>query len=292
MAELSLDPNTQVESSQMRPEKITAADLQPRMLQKGDTEIVIQRHAEYIRDKSDPNAGSLTEHGREQAYTDATAFFQKQLEAIPANERDTVRIVVLASDTQYGPQGNKRSTETAEEVLHAAHEQGQLFGLKTDQFLNDSTKLHGEGGPRPTPILREPAMFEQSPEFVRFLEEKYGEVGGKSDFWKAFEGDWEQNTRESMGAEGPGELAGRLQKSIEIMARYAQFHHHNNPDSRLLIWATSHYDTISPFAKRMLDIDKDEFFGVDYGAGLVVRMGADGTADTLIAGKTVPVSIK
>lgn len=278
------------------PESIVRADLAPREIHAGETEIVFQRHGKYERDETATDKGSLTPEAQQAEYEAAKKFFQQQLDSVPEAERSKVKLLVIASDTHY--QGNKdagqRSTETANLVLKAAREVLVEYGLSEDQILNDTTNIKGGGEARPTPILREPKAFDETPEYIDFLKDKYEkntEYGESSKFWQAFEGDWEKETRQEMGAEGPDEMADRLKRSLAILSRYAKFFHHNNPDSRLIIWATSHYDTISPFVKReLMGLDKDRFLGVDYGAGITIKLDASGDADTTINNKNYKIS--
>jgi len=280
------------------PESIVRADLAPRDIETGETEIIFQRHGKYERDENAPNKGSLTPEAQQDEYDSAKKFFQLQLEAIPADERSKVNLLVIASDTQYLGQkdAGKRSTETANLVLKAARDVLNNYGLSEDQILNDTTNVKGNGEARPAPILREPKAFDESPEFIEFLKDKYErntEYGEGSKFWQAFEGDWEKEKREEMGAEGPDEMADRLQKSFDILARYSKFFHQKHPESRLIVWAASHYDTISPFVKReLMRIDKDKFLGVDYGAGISIKLNRNGSADTIINAKTYKVPTK
>ncbi len=270
------------------PESIVREDLAPIAIDSGETEIVFQRHGKYERDTNAPDKGSLTPEAQQIEYESAKKFFQAQLETVPPDERLKVRLLVVASDTHYqgDPEAGMRSTETANLVLKAAREVLNGFGLSEDQILNLSTNIKGKGEARPTPILREPKAFDESPEFIEFLKDKYErstEYGEGSKFWQAFEGDWEKEKREEMGAEGPDEMADRLKKSLSILSRYAKFFHQKHPGSRLIIWATSHYDTISPYVKReLMGIDKDTFLGVDYGAGISIKLDKDNKAETII----------
>jgi hypothetical protein len=280
------------------PNSIVRADLSPRDLGIGDTEIVFQRHGRYQRDENSPERGSLTAEAQSEEHESALQFFRQQVEAIPEGERGNFYLLVLASDTRYlgDPDAGMRSTETANIVLDAAKEILGEYGLSEDQILNISTNINGNGEARPTPILREPKILDESPEFIEFLKDKYErstEYGEGSMFWQAFEGDWEKEKREEMGAEGPDEMADRLQKSLDILSRYSKFFHYKHPESRLVIWAASHYDTISPYAKReLMGLDKDTFLGVDYGSGITIKVSPSGEADTIINNKVYKVPIK
>lgn len=124
-------------------------------------------------------------------------------------------------------------------------------------------------------------MFEDSPEFVEFLKNKYG--GMNKDFWIAFEEDVEKEKRVAMGAEGPEEIVDRLKHALAILSRFSQMYHRAHQDRRLIIWATTHYDTISPFVKQeIFKVGKDVPLAVDYGAGIAIEITPDGEMKTKI----------
>lgn len=264
------------------PQRIERSDLEPIAFKLGETEIVLQRHGDYERAPESPSLGSLTKSGAREIYTSAEDFFDKLLGTIPESERGSIDILVLASDTQYKG-GGRRSMETAEQIMAAAKEKMAQFGMSKTQLLNISGNFHGDGGPRPESKLREPKMISDSPEFVEFLKEKYGDM--TSDFWIAFEEDREREVREQMGAEGPDQIADRLSSIVEVLSRYSKSYHNKHPNRRLLIWAATHHDMISPYIKReVFGIDKEDALGVDYGAGLVINVDETGARKTKISG--------
>lgn len=280
----------EMESQSSFPEKIERDDLKSHPIERGGTEIVLQRHGKYIRDPEDPNTGSLTPEAQQAEKEAAETYFKTLIESIPAEERDTLKIMVVASDTQYRG-GGRRSYETADIVQKVAIDSLAENKIPAENVINISHDLKGDGGPRPMPQIREPQMFDKSPDFVKFLTEKYGDLG--LDFWIAFEEDKEIETRQSMGAEGPDEIADRMAFSVRALARYAENYHRTNPDSRLVVWAATHYDTISPFVKReVFGVGKDKALMVDYGAGIAVDIDPSGKATTEIAGKQYEVPIK
>ena len=147
--------------------------------------------------------------------------------------------------------------------------------------ISHSYRQTKKGETRPTPQIREPLMFEENPEFVAFLKEKYPE---RKDFWPAYEEDVEKETRLYMGAEGPEDMADRLQKFLEFIKRYSQFFHRSNPNSRLVVWCVSHYDTISPWSKKYVmgeDVTK-RYLPVDHGSGLSIGIDKDGKVITTV----------
>lgn len=261
------------------PEIIKNADVRPEIPVTGGTVILIQRHEEYIRNEDDPRLGHLENKAAFRAREQATKIFGEIIEQIPEEERDKVDVLIVASDTQKST--GQRCMETAQETMDGVKTVLYDKGLSKSQLLNTHEgRFRGKNGPRPTAQIREPKIFTDSPEFVSFLETKYGT--GQS-FWIAFENDVEQVTRKTMEAEGPWELAERLHKFVGALARYSEHYHRENPGRRLIVWVVTHYDTISPYVKRYLaDVDREKYLPVDYGGGFSINIQPDGSASTVI----------
>jgi hypothetical protein len=124
--------------------------------------------------------------------------------------------------------------------------------------------------------LREPQIFD-TPAYVDHLRQKYGAEEGagtgiSTGAWAAHEMDSEKEIREETGAEGVYTMLDRTKQGISVLARYAAAFHEANPDKRLIIWATSHYDTISPLVKDATNTEFSEYLPVDYGAGVVMNI--------------------
>lgn len=263
------------------PRKIEKSDIEALSIKIGGTEIVLQRHGIYERSIDNPNAGSLTEAGAQDVYDLSKKFFESLFESIPEEERGTLDILVVASDTQYR-EGGRRSMETADKVIEAIKEKLEEFGMSQSQLLNTSERYKQQ--PRPMPDLREPQMFDNSPDFVAFLKEKYGDLG--KEFWIAFEEDIERETRQAMNAEGPDEIADRLKHVVEVLKRYSRVYHSKHAGKRLVLWAATHYDTISPYVKReVLKVGKEVPLGVDYGAGISIEIDSDENLSTRVSGR-------
>lgn len=214
------------------PTKIVKSDLRPHPIQADETEIVLQRHGAYIRNPEDPNRGSLGPESAAAEKASAKSYFESVLSQVTEEERSKTDLLFVASDTSYHG-GGQRSYETASLAEQAAAEVLDQFGLDRTQILNSSHHLRGEPGPKPMGALREPQMFNESPEFVQFLIDRYGDKG--LEFWKAFEEDKERDARLAMGAEGPDEIADRLAHSVNTLARYARLYHEATPGRRLII---------------------------------------------------------
>ncbi len=253
----------------------------------GGTKIVLQRHAKYDRSVGSDSVGSLTREGAEDTYQQSIAAFEEMLSGLSDEEKTSLAFLVLASDTQYAG-GGRRSVETAEMVIKGLKDTFAKYGLAEQQLLNVSGNFSNNDKPRLTPDLGEPKMFENSPEFVSFLKEKYGDL--TIDFWRAFEEDKEKETREKLGAEGPDEIVERIKLVINVLSRYSRLYHKNNPNHRLIIWAVTHYDTISPFVKRELyGVEKDFKLEVDNGAGISINIDPEGNSAVPIGESTYKI---
>ncbi len=268
------------------PEIIRNADVRSEVPAVGGTVIVIQRHEKYIRSEGDPMAGHLENKAALKAKEQAIKVFGEIMQRIPEGEKDKVDVLVAASDTKLDT--GQRCMETAQQTIEGIKTILTENKLKEDQLLNTHEgRFRGGNGPRPTPTIREPKMFSDSPGFVKFLEGKYG-TG--QPFWKAFEEDTEQGVRKAMEAEGPWELAERLNRFINALAEYSSLYHKENPGKRLVVWVVTHYDTISPYVKRYLaNVGKDKYIPVDYGAGFSINVQPDGVATSKIGETTYSV---
>lgn len=266
--------------------KIERTDISREMIGAGETEIIQQRHEAYIRDVEDENAGSLKEEEARKSYDLAVEVFKSKLEKLSEAERNTVDVLVIASNTQYVK--GKRSVETAAQVLRGIEDVFREYGIDEKQILNSGARRPGEEN-RPTKntAILEPQFIDQSPEFREFLKEKYGEGTMNQKFWQAFEEDWEKEEREKVGAEGPDGILERYSKFIlGVLPKFAEVYHKKHPGRRLIIWPTSHYDTISPFVKKMtgMDVGKD-YLPVDYGAGISLKIDKTGKITSKIKGQ-------
>jgi len=253
----------------------------------GSTEIVLQRHGKYERNTESDTVGDLTPEAVELETESARQYFAGLISSTPEAERGTLNVLFVASDTGYAG-GGQRSYETTSIAQRVAEQLFAENGIPQENILNITPDL--ENQPMVIPELREPQMFEQSPNFVEFLQQKYGGLG--KDFWIAFEEDTERETRLSMDAEGPDEIADRLRSAVALLANWSVSFHQQEPNSRLVIWAGTHYDTISPFVKRdVLHQDKTAPVFVDYGGGIVLDIDQSGQVSTSVANQQYQVKL-
>lgn len=266
-------------------ERISNRSIEAEPLNLGGTTIILQRHEEYDRDRDSADAGHLTPKGRENGAMEAEERIRALIESTPVQERANLFFLVLASDTTFVDKG-ARSIETAEIVSEKINQLSAEYNIDEQNFLNISREYRGteKGHPRPVAKLREPQIFEQTPDFVTFLKEKYPDF---KDFWPAYEADIEKETRERMGAEGPEEMADRIEVFLKVIKKYSSLFHREKPDSRLIVWCVSHYDTISPWTKKYLlqQSATGPYLPVDYGAGVSVSLDSEGNANASAEGR-------
>jgi len=266
-------------SPEIRIEKIEKTDIIAPELKAESSAIVFQRHEKYERDPEAENAGSIMASTIESASQRNKDFFR---EVIARDEPGSeTMILFISSDTQYAHNGY-RGMETAQIVQDAAIEilsdldidpRERILNLNSS-FKTDSFEEHSI---RPYKKIREPQIFEPI-EYVNYLKETYGknEHGGLSpQAWGAHERDAAKEKREELGIESVYDMLERTKDSLAIMERYSQWFHSYNPGKKLIIWAVSHYDTISPLVKDATGTEFEQYLPVDYGAGVVIVLEKD-----------------
>lgn len=275
------------EKEKMPIEKIMGSDISREAPKEGETEIIIQRHEKYIQDENSDKSGSLEPESSQRAYEQTKEIFSNKIDSIPEEERDKIKILIVGSNTKYKGKG-MRSMETSDVVARAVWETLSKRGLNQDQLLNMSDRFKGERV-REEEEMQAPRMFDDSPEFVDFLLEKYGGEGGEltQKFWQAFEEDWEGDKRREMGAEGVEDIESRFANYIDVLSRFSRMYHKKHPGERLLIWTVSHYDTVSPYVKsRVLNLDNPEkhYLPVDFGGGVSISIDSKQERSSTIRG--------
>ncbi|HKX73285.1 MAG TPA: hypothetical protein VJM32_04695 [Candidatus Saccharimonadales bacterium] len=271
--------------------RVEQRDIQAPILTAEGTTIVLQRHEAYQRDKAAQNAGSITEFG---AYDTDLAFFDALL-AQENTDGPHAMMLFVSSDTQYAS-GGYRSMETTDLAQLAAIAALQERGIDpAERIINIhpafTTHTFAPMGTavRPLPGLREPHLFgAAAEEYLRHLLQKYGdsETGDLTTAaWKAHEADAERTVREQTGAEGVHDIIGRTKASVALLQRYAHLFHTHNKGAHLVIWAGTHYDTISPLVKDATNTPLETFLPVDYGGGVVIELSPTNQEMTLNANR-------
>lgn len=268
--------------------KVEKEDIILPELKAGETSIVFQRHGKYNRDPSAEDAGSISASSAQEMYDYDKSQFDNLF------RQENVYILFVSSDAQFAGKGH-RSLETAQVAQDAATESLQDAGLSPSERIinfNPDFKIapHLETlqAIRPLPGIRDPQLFNPRDEkYLRHLQETHGyadpetKSGIAPAAWDAHEQDKERDVRETTNAESQEELIVRTKKTLAILERYAHLWHTHNPDKRLVIWAASHYDTISPLVKEVDEILRNEdgslssaYQPIEYGGGVVINLPA------------------
>lgn len=277
-------------------EGITETDLRVVVPEIDGTTFVLQRNAKDERDTTllqrnergerDSEAvntyGALKPEAAEATRASAKEYFDQLLGQLTPEERQELEILVIASDAPLiAPEGeagefnspHKRGAETADQVIAGIREALQSAGVDEQRLLNLSefaSQTEKPGGPVEFDRLKPLAILDESPEFVKKLKELSG-TGKK--FWIDYELDTHEAVREAMGAEGVADIAERMRAFLRLIAEGAKHRHLEHPGKRLVIWAVSHYDSISPFVKvRVLDRPATDYLPINAGAGVVLEM--------------------
>ncbi|MFA6461828.1 MAG: hypothetical protein WCV90_06190 [Candidatus Woesearchaeota archaeon] len=270
--------------------RLEVSDLLPEVPKLGETLIVLQRNAKDIRDPYQPDNGPLDVGAIESTLAQADMFFDKIFSSLSSSDKSTVDIMVMASDavlsTPEGMRsGRKRAVDTAQLVIDSIRKVFQRQGVSNRQLLNNTLRMGG--GPIEVSELRDLSILEQSPAFVDLLRKRYGTGIG---FWDAYENDVEKKIRKKMGAEGPEEIADRVYHALSIWGQISKQHHLKYPNRRLIIWAVSHYDTISPFIKKyVLKMRKQIYLPVAHGGGVILMINQRGKIDCLLRNRRLAV---
>lgn len=269
-------------------------DIRVPHLATGESAIVFQRHGKYERDLASDTSGSITEDSAKDLLTHDQSFFEDLLAHEPHPE--DVMVLFVSSDTKYG-QGY-RSMETAQVAQDAAAAVFDAKGINhATQIINLNldfkTYVFDKTGQtiRPDAKIHEPEFLDNQG-YVQFLKDKYSDgVQLTPKAWAMHEMDADKDVREQHGAEGVQDIVDRTKKSLAIMERYARIFHTNNPGKKLVIWAASHYDTLSPLVKDATGANFGDYLPVDYGAGITIELKNGQTPTFEVAGKQVPLSL-
>lgn len=278
-------------------QKVEKEDIVLPQLAPGETSIVFQRHGKYNRDHTAEDAGSISQESASELYSYDRLQFDKLF------AQDNAYVLFVSSDTQYAGKGY-RSLETAQVAQDAAVESLENIGLSPSERIlnfnpdfNIAPHLDTLQAIRPLAGIREPQIFNpRDNAYLQHLQETHGyadpelKTGLSSAAWDAHERDSEKDIRETTDAESEDELINRTKKTLAVLERYARVWHANHPGKRLVIWAASHYDTLSPLVKEADGILRNEdgtlsnaYQPIDYGGGVVINLPESAEDDITLA---------
>lgn len=296
--------------------KVEKTDVEAPVIEAGGTVIVFQRHEKYDRSKGVDTTGSIMAFPEDVEDTRERdrEFFREVL----GNESDGETMVLfIGSPTQYAG-GGHRSMETAQLAADAAIEIMEEMGISPSERIINFNEQFSTGkfdktgqDIRPMKGIEEPRMFDQNMDFVEELGRQFNSDKTKEDIearrtdvkldpqaFGAYEEDApgvkelrEQFGKDGKPVEGVYDILDRTNMSLRALERYARLFHAKNPGKKLVIWAASHYDTISPLVKDATGQSFDTYVPVDYGAGVVIEIAPGGKEDPILKTKHGQVAL-
>lgn len=251
---------------------------------KGGTGIVIMRHGKYITDPNHPDAGCLTDEAEDSITLETESLIISMLGQLSYEERQRFGIFVVASDSSLNGKG-RRCMETARGAIIGILTSLEWLNLPSSILINNNYNKTFFGKPVPSRKLREPRFLTSNSGYYDALISKYGQGKMGQPVFKAFEEDTESDLRQQLSEEGPWDIADRLDQLIKAIYLYSEKYHSANPGSRFLTFVATHYDTISPYIKKMLaHSGKEPYFPVAYGGGFGIIIDEGKQASTTIDG--------
>ncbi|QQR82443.1 histidine phosphatase family protein [Candidatus Campbellbacteria bacterium] len=243
----------------------------------GRMEIHIQRHDVH-------KIGHLTPEGREHARTIAREKVGKYLD----KEKDT-NFLVIASNQVFDDRepdfGGQRAVETADEIVSAIRDELKARGLPDDHLFGGDTLPIAM-----SPDLQEAGIF--SGDFMKYLKEKYDpeNLKGLQYIWNIYYQDVESEIRKKMSAEGPRDLARRMDYVFKVAEMVgASFHKTDDRKSQpLVVWMVGHGGGLDAFLHHYAGVPVDDV-GFSPSDGFTIRVNSDGVVVADVKGKEYPL---
>lgn len=285
--------------SKPRLERITPADIKPVVPEDNGSVFVLGINASDRANRKlgvdSPKFGELDEGQAEATEVQYKNFFDGVFKDLTPEDRGKVDILVLAGNAKLRMPGginnpHQRSMETSEHILAGAQASMAEHGVNPSQLLN---KPDEQGKVKPIEItsgrLIDLKMFDESPEFVNFLLEKYPDDPVK--FWTAYEEDTHKDVRERLGAEGPNDIADRVGDYMATLNNAMRLWHESHPGRKAIVILNTQYDSAAPAIKKFVsEQPMEDFVEIEKRGGVVLEVGADGTMSANIQGNEYPVS--
>lgn len=245
------------------------------------THILLVRNASDSKNRALPensdDFGALDEGQAAQTAQETKETFDKILGLLSPEEKAKVDILVVASDASlHMPDGkkspHKRGVETAQAMMQGIRDSLAGNNVSENQLLNTEAS---QGKPVEVTGLRDLRMLDESPAFVEYLKEKCKRADGTVDyqqFWSDYESDTYREKRIELGAEGPEEIAKRVDDFLSVLQMASYEYHKGKPGRKLIIVGVTHYDSLSPYLKKRLNFPMDKYFRVEYGGGVALTI--------------------
>ena len=256
--------------------RVNSSSIKP-MIDYNENQIILQRHCAY-------KDGSLKPSSVDDQIDVVTSF----IDGLDKDDLNNTYFLFTASNTTSEPDF-KRCVETTTIAMEMIRRYLISNNIDESNIINLNDNHSFKGKIKETDKLTEPGMFTDNTGFFEYLKEKYGDL--ELPFWIAFETDSEKDMREKLGSEGPDEIVERGVKYIEILNRYSDYFYNAHPNSKLFIWAGTHYDLISPLVKQtILNYTKEDDVFVDNCGGISIITDEEKNTIASVNGITYPYS--
>ena len=268
-------------------EKLTSSDIKPIVPKTGGSVLILNRNAKDKDNRSEPVDsplfGALDEGEAEKTKVWSENYFDQIFKDLPPEERAKIDILVVAGnaslrmpDKKNSP--HKRSVETSEHILAGIKASMEKYDINENQLLNKT------GKPIEISQLLDLKMFDESPEFVDFLKNKYDYTQNNPlPFWEAYEEDRHKDIREAMRAEGPDDIANRVGNYMATLDNAMKLYHKHHPGRKVIVLANSQYDSISPTLKKYVsEQPMKDYVPVDYLGGVAFEVSPDGRMSAIV----------
>lgn len=278
---------------------LTKEDLRiPETFEPGDELIVLACNIKDIRAQEDGEIGTLYPEQADAFRSSIEALADSIYEPLSEVERENLDIVVLAGDTTLVTPGDEGLRVSQQRAVLTGREAIAGISQSMEKYGIDASKHIISDGEKPVALshLRDVNMLHETdnPNVKQFVDYMINKYGSGRELWMAFEDDTEKELRDSLGVEGPNEIADRVSQLVNLSAYIADLTKQGDKDKRVVVFAVGHYDNISPWAKKtLLGINPaDGFIPVEKGGGLVIQRKTDGTASTFVGGKEYHLDIE
>jgi hypothetical protein len=269
----------------------------------GEIQFVLQRNAsDHLgREAGSEGFGRLDDGAEIQTEIFAKEYFDKALNDLSPDERRHVKVLFFASPSELRiPTGEssqyKRAVDSAAATLRGISESLADHNIRpADSIINFEALGEPVLGARDiiyqTKSLVDLNILTESPDFVRFLINKAKETNartGKSEedwgrnFWILYENDEYKNERERFNAEGPADIAERMNWHITMVNNSMRYVFGEDPEARLVVWNTAMYDNIQPFLQQKVT---NQWQAITHNGGVIIDVDQTGQATTKIGGE-------
>lgn len=255
----------------------------------------INNNKKFNEIKKESDNGSLTENGKE--LTKKATL--ERLEEITEDKTPT-DIIFYHSNTQWLDWRDKnglvkgfgsRGKETTEEILKTIssevengtelgkkiEENIRILGVNSSEDITESDIFYIFHAPNPRA-------------YIKALREKYSE----KDWWEAYYNIAQEfeDLRKRTGAEGPKDLARRVESVIKLAKLYDDQIKREKLNRNLVVWVVSHKELIRSFIQHTLKAEGEDIenYDPDFNEGVDIFINHDGTITAKLEnGKEYPV---